>query len=287
MKIDAVKDHRSREGGAIIYPVYSRRSKGLSIGVNLFPDRKQCLFDCPYCEIFPFETDIVFSLEIMKTALASAINEAKRNAIPIKDICFSGNGEPTMSPNFPEAVSEAALIRSELAPEAKIVVISNGTGLLHTPIFEFLIHSCTSGMELHLWLKIDAAAETWYKSINRSNIPLEQLISKIHDFAASSAPFTVQTMLCKISGLLPPPEEVSAWVQLITELAVMSSIAGRSSDAGLDPQIRAVHIYGKARSAREDPLAQAVSLAILEERAELLRLSFKKAGINLPVEVFE
>jgi len=281
MKIDAVKDHRSREGGAIIYPVYSRRSKGLSIGVNLFPDRKQCLFDCPYCEIFPFETDIVFSLEIMKTALASAINEAKRNTIPIKDICFSGNGEPTMSGDFIKAVSEAALIRTELAPEAKIVVISNGTGLLHTAIFDFIINSCKSDMELHLWLKIDAASETWYRSINRSTIPLGQLISKIKDFAASSAPFTVQTMLCTIKGALPPSEESSAWVQLITDLAVPSS------NAGLDRQIRAVQIYGKARSAWEDPLAEAVSAAVLEERAALLRLSLEKAGVLVPVEVYE
>ena len=275
MKIDAVKDHRSREGGAIIYPVYSRRSKGLSIGINLFPDRKQCLFDCPYCEIFPFETNISFNINTMKIALASAINEAKKNHIPIMDICFSGNGEPTMTPYFKEAVSEAASLQKQLTPEAKIVVISNGTGLLDPLIFEFLANSCKSDMELDLWLKIDAAAETWYKSINRSSIPLGQLISKIHDLAALFVPFTVQTMICKINGLLPPQEENTAWVQLITELALLSRC------------IRAVHIYGKARSAWEDPLAEEVSVAVLEDRAELLRNSFGNTGIQVPVEVYE
>ena len=275
MNADPVKDHRSREGGAIIYPVYSRRSKGLSIGINLFPDRKQCLFDCPYCEIFPFETDIVFTVKTMKTALVSAINEAKKSHIPIMDICFSGNGEPTMSPNFMEAVSEAAIIRKQLASEAKLVVITNGTGLLDPSVFKFLVNSCTYGMELHLWLKIDAATERWYNNINRSSVLHNTLLSRIHDFAVSSAPFTVQTMLCKVNGILPPQEEVSAWIKLITDLAV------------LPQRIRAVHIYGKARSAWEDPLTEEVPAAVLEDRADLLRNSFGNTGIQVPVEVYE
>jgi histidinol dehydrogenase len=58
-----VENHRSREAGCLVYPVYSRRSRGLSLGINLFPDRKVCSFDCPYCEVFPFETGFRFSPE--------------------------------------------------------------------------------------------------------------------------------------------------------------------------------------------------------------------------------
>ena len=63
--IGSIENHRAREKGTLVYPVYSRRSQGLSMGINLFPDHKQCSFNCPYCEVFPFKTDSMFSLEGM------------------------------------------------------------------------------------------------------------------------------------------------------------------------------------------------------------------------------
>ena len=285
MTIGKITDHRSREGGAIIYPVYSRRSQGLSIGINLFPDRKVCSFDCPYCEVFPFETDIAFNLETMKSALSSAINEAKKNNIVIKDICFSGNGEPTMSPFFMAAVNAAAVIRTEYASEAKLVVITNGAGLLNKELFEFLKTAALHPIDINIWLKLDAATEPWYHSINRSGVSHKELLSGIRNFAASAAPFTIQTMLCKIKGVLPPPEENAAWVQLVTELAALSALATGKNQSG-QVQLRAVQIYGKARPACEDPLAEAVPAAMLEEWAAGLRLALKKEGIVLPVTVY-
>ena len=283
MVIGAVADHRSREGGAMIYPVYSRRSGGLSIGINLFPDHKLCSFDCPYCEVFPFETDIVFNPDTMKSALSSAILEAKQNGVPIKDICFSGNGEPTMSPYFMAAINEASAIRREQAPETKLVLITNGSGLLNNELFEFLKNVSLNPVDLNIWLKLDAATEGWYCSLNRSDIPLDTLHTCIKNFAASHAPFTIQTMLCKIKGVLPPEEEAIAWIQLVTELALLS-VSGNNKEKA---HLRAVHIYSKARPAGEDPLAEAVPLTVLEERALQLRFSLENAGITVPAEVYE
>ena len=281
MIIGTVTDHRSREGGAMIYPVYSRRSGGLSIGINLFPDRKLCSFDCPYCEVFPFETDIPFSLDTMKTALGSAIREARKNEIPIMDICFSGNGEPTMSPFFTEAVNTAATVHSGLAGDAKLVVITNGSGLLDKELFEFLKTASLQPVNLNVWLKLDAATEAWYRLMNRSRILHDELISCIKKFSSSAVPFTIQTMICKIKGILPPQDESVAWVHLVTELAVLSC-SGRNRSG-----LKAVQIYGKARPAGEDPLAEAVPLAVLEERSSQLCQALKKAGIIVPVEVYE
>jgi histidinol dehydrogenase len=281
MKIGAVADHRSREGGAIIYPVYSRRSKGLSVGINLFPDRKICSFDCPYCEVFPFETDIAFNPQTMESALRSAICEAKENNIPVKDICFSGNGEPSMSPFFFGAVNAAAAIRSELVPESQLVLITNGTGLLNSDTFQFLKNAAASSMNLTVWLKLDAATQAWFAFLNRSDISFTSLISRFRDFASSQVPFTIQTMICKINGALPPPEENAAWVRLVTELALLSAPAKAQAN------LKNVQIYGKARPAPEDPLAEAAPLAVLEERAALLRAALKDAGITVPVEVYE
>lgn len=276
MKIGTVADHRGREGGGLIYPVYSRRSGGLSIGVNFFPDHKTCSFNCPYCEVFPFDSGLVFSLEAMKPALESAVEDAKKKNIPIKDICFSGNGEPTMSTYFPEAVTAAAAIRSLLAPEAKLVLITNGSCLLNNPLFTFLKNSASPPVNLQIWLKLDAATEAWYRIINRCEISHNILLSHIMDFAASQVPFSIQTMLCRINGALPETGENIAWVQLVTELAKLSG-------AGL----RAVQIYGKARPAYGDPLAEAAPLAALTERAAMLCGALEKAGLAVPVEVYE
>ena len=290
MEIGAVTDHRSREGGAIIYPVYSRRSGGLSVGINLFPDRKLCSFNCPYCEVFPFETDIAFNLQTMKTALNSAILEAKENNIPVKDICFSGNGEPAMSPFFIDAVNAASAIRSELVPGAKLVLITNGTGLLHNDMFQFLKTAAVSPVNLSLWLKLDAATESWYGLVNRSAVPHDLLLSHIMDFAASGAPFTVQTMLCTINGELPPIKENIAWVELVTELAKFSVLglqnAPSNSDSRQSTGLRNVQIYGKARPSPEDPLTKAAPVKALEERAMILRQALEKEKMTVPVKVY-
>jgi histidinol dehydrogenase len=291
MNIGAVTEHRKKEGDAVIYPVYSRRSGGLSIGINLFPDRKVCSFDCPYCEVFPFETNEGFTIETMKTALALTIRDARLSGIPVKDICFSGSGEPSMSPWFTKAVTAAAALQKEMVPDAKLVVITNGSGMLNRELFEFLqtaalpvtaetpntssLPAGVPGLDLHIWLKLDAATASWYRLMNRSDIPHGELLSGIRSFAATSAPFTVQTMLCMAGGALPPTEETTAWVQLVTELAVLSS------------HLRAVQIYGKARPAPEDPLTETVPAALLEERASLLRLALEKAKQTVPVEVYE
>jgi histidinol dehydrogenase len=288
MRIGAVADHRSREGGAVIYPVYSRRSGGLSVGVNLFPDRKVCSFNCPYCEVFPFETDIRFSLDLMKGALRSALREAETRRIPVRDICFSGNGEPSLAPGFFRALHEARKIRDERAPEARLVLITNGTALLDPPLFALLQEgsmpdSKTGNGGLEIWLKLDAATEAWYTVIDRSAVPHGTLIDRIREFAASGAAFTLQTMLCKVAGRLPPETETAAWISLAVDLAVLSVLPRREK-----PGLRGVQIYGKARPAPEDPLAQAAPPEALEERAALLRaeLALRPGAPAIPVAVY-
>ena len=280
MKPGTVENHRSREGGAIIYPVYSRRSRGLSVGVNLFPDRKLCSFDCPYCEVFPFQSETAFNLETMKAALRDSLLEAARDGIPVMDICFSGNGEPTMSPCFPGALRLAAELRDKLTKKAKLVLITNGSGLLDPAVFDVLENAAktANGAEengLHIWLKLDAGTESWYRAINRSGVPFGALIDRIQAFAASGAPFTLQTMVCTVNGALPPAEEEAAWIALTAELADISRKAG--------PGLRSVQLYGKARPAPEDPFTEAVPAEVIEKRAKLLRAAL----INtIPVEVY-
>jgi histidinol dehydrogenase len=267
-----ITNHRGREKGVIVYPVYSRRSGGLSVGINLFPDKKSCPFDCPYCEVFPFSTNAVFSLKQMEEDLRIAIKDALKQNIPIKDLCFSGNGEPSLSAALPDALKLSAGIREEFTPSAKLVLITNGAGLLQPQIFSLLADSAKSEVALDIWLKLDAATPEWYKKINRSNISFTELTEKIREFV-SSAPVTVQTMLCAIDGEPVPKTEAQAWERLALELAVTGNV-------------RKVQIYGKARPAPEDPLSSPLPASYLEQRAESLRSMFSANGITTPVEVY-
>ncbi|MDR0323853.1 MAG: radical SAM protein [Treponema sp.] len=272
LSINPTKNHRGREKGLLVYPVYSRRSRGLSVGINLFPDKKFCPFDCPYCEVFPFENNSFFLLPQMEADLREAIAAALEQDIPIKDICFSGNGEPSLSPDFPEALKLAASIREELAPCASMVLITNGAGLMKPQIFSRLLDAVLGSEKLDVWLKLDAGTPEWYKKINRCEIPFEEITLKKKEFA-SCAPVTIQTMLCSVEGERPSAEESHAWLEFLLGLAASGNI-------------RKVQIYGKARSAPGDPLASSLPVEYLEERASSLRRSLEAGGFSLPVEVF-
>lgn len=265
--IGPVENHRERETGVLVYPVYSRRSGGLSVGINLFPDQKRCSFDCPYCEVFPFAANALFSLDCMEAELRSAI--ARERRLQVKDICFSGNGESSLSPELEGALKKAAQVRDELVPGTELVLITNGSGLLRAPVFELLRNAATGPAALNIWLKLDAGSPEWYEQINRSAVPFEKLTAKIREFTAR-APVTIQTMICAIDGTAPPLEEIQAWETLLVELA-----ASAPANAG----IRKVQLYGKARPAPEDPKAEALPAVCLEKRAASLRRALKSVQV--------
>jgi wyosine [tRNA(Phe)-imidazoG37] synthetase (radical SAM superfamily) len=277
LPIAPIENHRRREKGVLVYPVYSRRSGGLSVGINLFPDKKHCPFDCPYCEVFPFSANAAFSLEQMEADLRTTVTAALEQKVTVQDICFSGNGEPSLSPDFPAALKLADSIRRKMVPAAELVLITNGAGLLQSEIFSLLQDAAA----LNIWLKLDAATPQWYTKINRTAISFEKLMAKIKEFAAS-VPVTIQTMLCAVDDEGPPDDEAQAWETLVLELDAITAAASG---------IRTVQIYGKARPAPEDPKTTALPVTYLEERAESLRraLATANARARIPapsVEVF-
>jgi len=276
LNITPVTNHREREKGVIIYPVYSRRSEGLSIGINLFTGKKSCAFDCPYCEVFPFSGNAEFSLEQMEDDLRAAADAHKQN-IPIKDFCFSGNGEPTLSPAFGGALKLAENIRLEFAPSSKLVIITNGTGLSQPEVFS-LLKEAAQNINIDIWLKLDAGTSGWYQKMNRCALPFDNLTEKIKEFTSCST-VTLQTMLCAINGEPPPREEALSWEELVLALAANTS-------CGKAGGIRKVQLYGKARAAPEDPLASRLPDEYLEKRAESLRNVFAKNGLSIPAEVY-
>jgi histidinol dehydrogenase len=192
-----------------------------------------------------------------------------------------------MSPHFPEALKAADALRTRLVPSASLVLITNATGLLDDRTFALLCEAAAGPMALTIWLKLDAGTEAWYKAMNRSAVPFTALIEKIRSFAAQ-APFIIQTMICAVNGRSPDQEEAAAWERLVLDIAAIGAAAG--NDASLDgtspaalsrrPGVTAVQIYGKARPAPDDPLAEALPPAILEDRAASLRQALEAANIR-------
>ena len=141
-----VRDHsRHFSDFTFVYPVISRRSQGLSIGVNLNPD-KVCNFKCIYCEVDQnapvraSEVDLVQVCNELRAMINLArdgglAKEPKFDEVPelariIRDIAFSGDGEPTMLHNFDEVVEAVAEVKREARLEdTKIVLITDAAGL--------------------------------------------------------------------------------------------------------------------------------------------------------------
>jgi len=220
----------SREYGDfdLIYPVIARRSGGLSLGVNLFPGAKCCNFDCPYCEVLPFEGGAAFDPERLESQMdryfqnnRDGLNESDSGRrLPLRDISLSGNGEPTLSPWLGAALEICSRMRRRyaFARDAELVIITNSTGFLDHEVAE-LLRAWQKEAGLRLWAKLDAGMQDWFERISGSDYDLRQICAAIADFARDAPmPITIQTMLCALDGDAPGPGEALAYADRINAM---------------------------------------------------------------------
>ena len=232
-------DHRSgRETGRILYPVLSRRSGGLSLGVNLFPDAKRCSFDCPYCEVFPFEGAKPFMVADLVAALDAFASDWTEELGPVRDISLSGNGEPSLSP-FLEPVLEACAQARRAHPEAlgpaKLVIITNSTGFMRPGSCEVLErYAREEGLEI--WAKLDAGGEERFRAMSGTALDFAGIVAGLRAFAVRT-PLVIQTMLCRLDGEAPATADLDDYARLLSGL-----VAGGG-------RITQLHLYTQARPA--------------------------------------
>jgi len=229
-----VGDHRRQwRDCRYVYPVISRRSKGLSIGVNLNSD-KGCTFGCVYCQIDRAVGRNLSEvhLAILHDELHLAIEEARSGRLwaeprfamtpgslrRINDIAFSGDGEPTCVLEFDKALATAAKARTDCAcREAKLVVITNATRLTSPQFLRALeILDANNG---EIWAKLDAGTEEYFRRINRpsGNITLERVVGDIARTARGRA-VVIQTLMFRMDGADPPPAEVAAYCARLKDI---------------------------------------------------------------------
>ena len=203
---------------SIVYgPIRSRRL-GVSLGVNLMPiTAKLCTFDCVYCECGwnkPVLHPNLPTREEVRIALESQLSIAVE---PIDVITFSGNGEPTLHPDFLGIIQDTCALRDQYCPKAKVSVLSNSTQLGRTDVIEAL-RLCDNRI-----LKLDSAIDATMRLIDKpvnAQLTVKQIAQWLSIFDGD---FTLQT--CFLRGEYKgqiidntTPEELAAWYKMVDYL---------------------------------------------------------------------
>ncbi len=214
-----------------VYPVISRRSEGLSVGVNLNPD-KACNFDCVYCQVDRKVPPVVRKVDpdVLRDELdhmasiavsGELFDDVQFGHVPpayrrFNDIAFSGDGEPTASPQFPAAVHIAAEIRRKYGlHEVKLILITDSAFLTRPKVADALAELDANNGEI--WAKLDAGTEEHYRLINRPNVPLATILDNITQ-TARIRPVVIQSLWMNVHGSPPPDAEVDAFAQRLRDI---------------------------------------------------------------------
>jgi len=279
---DAYRRHERRwADNRYVYAVVSRRSGGVSVGINLNPD-KACNFDCIYCQVdrtvtsavrkvdlarLAAELDLVLEAERDGTLYASAPFDALQSGRRgVRDIAFSGDGEPTTYPRLAEAFAIAAAARRRFALEStKIVLITDAAYLAKPKVREALALLDRNNGEI--WAKLDAGTEAFFQVVDRPNVTLQVVSDNILD-AAQVRPVVIQSLFFRIDGAPPADAEIDAYCDRLNGIL---AAGGR---------LKALQIYTIARSPAE-PSAAPLADAELDALAARVR-----ARVAAPVEVY-
>ena len=264
----SIHDHsRELSGLKYIYSVISRRAGGLSIGVNLNINNA-CNWQCIYCEIpnLTRGSPPPIELDVLEDELRFFLHEIihgdymeKNVAIEdrhLKDIAFSGNGEPTSAEEFPQVILIVKKILEEfnLLHKIKIRLITNGSLMHKESVLEGI--QVLAKMNGEVWFKVDAALEENSKVINQINIKPQQAIDRLKR-CSEICPTFVQTCIFTIDNKEPNNKEIDAYIKLID--SAKKSIKG-------------VHLYGIARPSMQPEAYRLgrVNINVLENIADQL-----------------
>lgn len=252
VSVPAFTDHRRDHGELLyVYPVVSRRAGGLSIGINLNPD-KVCNFACAYCQVdhATAPRTRTVDLDVLEQELRVVVEQFTSGYLwqlprfastpthlrRLNDFAFSGDGEPTTFKGFDEAVDRVIKVRSEAhLLDSKLVLITDSACLHHEQVRRGLERMDEALGEI--WGKLDVGTAEAYKLINRTKVPFQRVMKNLIE-AASVRPIVIQTMMLRVHGAPPPAAEVSAYVERLREIESTG-------------ELKEIHIYTVARTPME------------------------------------
>ncbi len=262
-----------------VYLVISPRAGGLSIGVNVNPVL-QCTFDCLYCEInrgLPARATR-FDVEKMAGELRQTFTLARDGGLrqlpryanltgdllKVRHVAVSGDGEPTLSKYFTEAVEAIVHLRVIGAlPFFKVVVVTNSSAL-DRPEVQRGLKLLTR--EDEIWAKLDAGTQQYLDKVNRASVPLDKIMGNILTLGRQR-PVVIQSLFPAVDGEAPPAREIKQYAGRLKEL----------KDAGAE--IPLVQIYSATR-----PMAHTGCTHLpLKSLSEIARTVRRVAGLRAEV----
>jgi len=276
----SIADHdRGRLGKTYVYPVLSRRARGLSIGINLNPNQA-CNWRCVYCQVpglvagnapkidldlLEIELRDFLDPKVLGAWLAKNAPEGSRE---LRDIALSGDGESTSAAEFPDVVELVGKLMREFghAGHVPLTLITNGS-LVHHP----LVQAGLGGIARHggrVWFKIDSATDEGMRALNSSALGAGKQRRNLVT-CASLAPTWIQTMALARKGAPPSEAECRAYLDLLRGL-----VAERVP-------LKGVLLYGYARPSQQPEAGELAALP--REWMERFASEIRAAG--LPVEL--
>ncbi len=263
-----------------VYVLISPRAHGLSVGINLNPD-KRCNFNCVYCEVNrqlpPRETalDVPVMIRELRHTLGlvregrlrdlSGFRSVPEELLQLRHVALSGDGEPTLCPNFCDAVQGVLHVRAlGEYPFFRVVLVTNATGL-DLPEVQRGLQALAPCDEV--WCKLDCGTPTHYERINRPTVPLEKVLANILALGRQR-PVVIQSLFPEFAGEGPDDAEIEAYVDRLRALR----------DGGA--MISLVQVYSAQRPVMH-PECRHLPLKRLSRIAQAVR-----AGAGLRAEVF-
>ncbi len=275
------RDHRrSFEDNRYVYPVLSRRSGGISIGINLNPD-KICNMDCIYCQVdreTPPTTrqvdltrlhreleDLIEDVSSGRLFTHPRFRETPPALRRLNDIAFSGDGEPTTFKPFDSAVEVVVALKRERGlREVKVVLITDSGCLHHDHVKRGL--EIMDAHQGQVWAKLDAGTEAMYRHVNRTAIPFRRVLRNLAECVAVR-PIVIQSLFMAIAGEGPSEVEIAAYIDRLQTLEATGTL-------------EEVHIYTVARQPAE-PFVAALDCEIMDAIAHSVA-----ARVKAPVRTF-
>ncbi len=270
-------DHaRGFESFRFVYPVVSRRSGGISLGVNLNPD-KVCNFDCIYCQVdrtrAPQErfVDLPRLLQELEQGLELVLGgrlfehprfaQVPQQLRTLQDMAFSGDGEPTTYSNFDQIIQQCVEVKRRAGvPQLKMVLITNAT-MFHRPVVQRGLRLLDENQG-EIWAKLEWGTEAYYRLVTQSSIPMNRVLQNITE-AARERPLVIQSLFMRIHGQEPPEEEIAGYCGHLERI-----LQGGG-------QIARVQVYTVARP----PAQRFVEPLSLETLAQIAQQVHRRCGL--------
>lgn len=164
----------SYSNSIIFGPIPSRRF-GISLGIDLSPSKKQCNFDCLYCELEGAKTVEKMDIYPSVDEIISAVKESFLNHPKIDVVTITCNGEPTLYPKLNELIDELNKIKKE----AKILILSNGSTIYKEEVFSALLK-----IDI-VKLSLDCVSESCFKKLDRQDksVEIDKIVPSMIEFS--------------------------------------------------------------------------------------------------------